>query len=405
VTTAQSVDLYSPDTYAQYMPYDAFAQLRRESPIVWQTEPEGPGYWAVTRYEDIVTVSNDNVLFSSHLGGTNLEDLPPDGLALVRTMMVNMDPPQHTKYRRLVSTGFTPRMIAALEPHVREITRGIVDSVAERGECDFVTDVAARLPLHVIAEMMGVPPEMHQQVFDWSNQLIGFTDPEYHTTPETGQQAAMQMFLYANTLAVERKSKPRTDLISVLINADVEGERLSEAEFDGFFLLLAVAGNETTRNLMSGAMVALMDHPDQRQRLIDDPSLMTTAVEEFLRWVSPLIYFRRTLSRDTEVGGQAMLAGDKIAMYYPSANRDEAIFENPDVFDVSRSPNPHMAFGGGGNHFCLGASLARLEIKCMFEELLARLPDMELAGPVSRLRSNFINGIKHIPVRYTPLKV
>jgi cholest-4-en-3-one 26-monooxygenase len=243
---------------------------------------------------------------------------------------------------------------------------------------------------------------MHQQVFDWSNQLIGFTDPEYHTTPEAGQQAAMQMFLYANTLAVERKATPRNDLISVLINADVEGERLSEAEFDGFFLLLAVAGNETTRNLMSGAMVALMEHPDQRQRLIDDPSLMTTAVEEFLRWVSPLIYFRRTLSRDTELGGQPMRAGDKIAMYYPSANRDEAIFEDANVFDVSRSPNPHMAFGGGGNHFCLGASLARLEIKCMFEELLTRLPDMELAGSVSRLRSNFINGIKHIPVRFTP---
>jgi len=403
--TTQTIDLYSPDTYAESMPYDTFAQLRREAPVYWQREPDGPGYWALMRYEDIVTVSNDNMLFSSYLGGTNLEDAGPEGLAMVRTMMVNMDPPQHTKYRRLVSTGFTPRMIAAMEPHVREITRAIVDDVAGRGACDFVTDIAARLPLHVIAEMMGVPRDMHQQVFDWSNRLVGFSDPEYTTSQEDGQRAAMEMFMYANTLAVDRKANPRDDLVSVLINAEVEGERLTEADFDGFFLLLAVAGNETTRNLMSGAIVALMEHPEQRQRLIDDPSLMPLAVEEFLRWVSPLIYFRRTASRDTEIGGQQIRAGEKVAMYYPSGNRDDAVFERPDEFDVGRTPNPHMAFGGGGNHFCLGASLARLEIRCMFEELLPRLPDMELAGPVSRLRSNFINGIKHIPVRYTPRPV
>jgi len=402
MTTTQMIDLYSPDTYAQSMPYDTFAQLRRESPVYWQNEPGGPGYWALMRYEDIVTVSSDNVLFSSHLGGTNLEDASPEGLAMVRTMMVNMDPPQHTKYRKLVSTGFTPKMIASMEPHVREITRAIVDDVAGRGECDFVTDIAARLPLHVIAEMMGVPQDMHEQVFNWSNRLIGFSDPEYSTSQEDAQQAAMEMFMYANTLAVDRKANPRDDLVSVLINAEVEGERLTEADFDGFFLLLAVAGNETTRNLMSGAILALMEHPEQRQRLIDDPSLMPLAVEEFLRWGSPLIYFRRTASRDTEVGGQKIREGEKVAVYYPSGNRDEAIFENGDQFDITREVNPHMAFGGGGNHFCLGASLARLEIRCMFEELLTRLPDMELAGPVSRLRSNFINGIKHIPVRYTP---
>ncbi|MEX0749773.1 MAG: cytochrome P450 [Dehalococcoidia bacterium] len=384
------------------MPYATFAELRREAPVFWQTEPNGPGYWALTKYEDVVTVSNDNLLFSSYMGGTNLEDASPDGLALVRTMMVNMDPPQHTKYRRLVSTGFTPKMIAALEPHVREITRQIVDDVGGRGACDFVTDIAARLPLHVIAEMMGVPQDMHQQVFDWSNRLIGFDDPEYTNSQEQAQQAAAQMFMYANGLALDRKANPRDDLVSVLINAEVEGERLTEADFDGFFLLLAVAGNETTRNLMSGAIVALMEHPEQRQRLIDDPSLMPLAVEEFLRWVSPLIYFRRTASRDTEIRGQQIRAGEKVAMYYPSANRDEAIFERGDEFDVGRTPNPHLAFGGGGNHFCLGASLARLEIRCMFDELLTRLPDMELAGDVSRLRSNFINGIKHIPVRYTP---
>jgi len=402
VTTTQATDLYNPDTYQRLMPYDAFAALRRHDPVHWQPEPDGPGYWAITRYADIVTVSSDNILFSSHRGGTNIEDSTPETLGLIRTMMVNMDPPQHTKYRRLVSTGFTPKMIRALEPHVRDITREIVDSVASRGECDFVTDIAARLPLHVIAEMMGVPQDMHRQVFDWSNRLIGFTDPEYATSQDDARQAAMELFLYANSLAVDRKANPRDDLVSVLINAEVEGERLTEADFDGFFLLLSVAGNETTRNLMSGAILALMEHPEQRRRLIDDPSLMPLAVEEFLRWVSPIIYFRRAASRDTEIGGQPIREGDKVAMYYPSGNRDEAVFERPDAFDVGRSPNPHIAFGGGGNHFCLGASLARLEIRCMFEELLTRLPDMELAGPVSRLRSNFINGIKHIPVRYTP---
>jgi cholest-4-en-3-one 26-monooxygenase len=402
MTTATSTDLYSPDTYAHSMPHDAFAALRRESPVLWQPEPGGPGYWALMRYEDVVTVSTNADVFSSERGGTNIEDMPPDAMAVIRTILINMDPPKHTKYRRLVSTGFTPKMVSQLEPHVREITKRIVDGIAAKGTCDFVTDVAALLPLGVIAEMLGVPEEDHAKVFDWSNRLIGFDDPEYHTTAEDGRIAATEMFMYAHGLATERKQRPQTDLVSVLMGAEVDGESLSEADFDGFFILLAVAGNETTRNLISGAMLALIEHPEQRARLIADPALMTTAVEEFLRWVSPLIYFRRTLQRDIEVGGQAMRTGEKVAMYYPSANRDESIFEDAHVFDVGRAPNPHMAFGGGGPHFCLGNSLARLEIRCMFEELLSRLPDIELDGPVRRLRSNFINGIKHMPVRFTP---
>ena len=405
MTTRSAIDLYSPDTYAGAMPHEAFAELRRERPVLWQEEPAGPGYWALTKYDDVVTVSSDNVLFSSWRMGTNIEDPDTDGLAVIRTLMIDMDPPMHTKYRRLVSTGFTPKMIAALEPHVRTITRRIVDGVAAKGACDFVTEVAAELPLAVIAEMLGVPDEDHHKVFAWSNRLIGFDDPEYSTTLDDGRNAAMEMFLYANQLAVERKANPRDDLVSALMAADVDGESLKEADFDGFFILLAVAGNETTRNLISGAMLALMQHPEQRARLAADPSLMATAVEEFLRWVSPLIYFRRTASRDTEVRGQRIAEGDKLVMYYPSANRDEDVFPDAGVFDVGRSPNPHMAFGGGGPHFCLGASLARLEIRIMFEELLRRLPDIEPAGPVQRLRSNFINGIKHMPVRYTPAAV
>jgi cholest-4-en-3-one 26-monooxygenase len=402
MTTASLADLYSADTYAERMPHETFARLRQEAPVQWQDEPNGPGYWALMRYEDIVTASSDPSIFSSERGGTNLEDLDEDGMAIIRTILINMDPPKHTKYRKLVATGFTPKMVGQMEPHVRETTRRIIDSVAEKGECDFVTDVAAKLPLAVIAEMIGVPDEDHQKVFDWSNRLIGFDDPEYHTSPEDGRVAATEMFLYANQMALDRKNSPRNDLVSVLMGAEVDGDRLTEADFDGFFILLAVAGNETTRNLMSGAMLALIEHPDQKQRLIEDPTLIHTGVEEFLRWVSPLIYFRRTLQRETEIGGVSMREGDKIGMYYPSGNRDESIFDDAHVFDIGRSPNAHMAFGGGGPHFCLGASLARLEIRCMFEEILARLPDMSLAGPVQRLRSNFINGIKHMPVRFTP---
>jgi cholest-4-en-3-one 26-monooxygenase len=402
MTTLEHVDLFSPDTYADTMPHDYFTRLRRESPIVHVAEPGGPGYWALMKYADVVQVSSDNTLFSSWTGGTNIPDLPPDGLAMVRTIMLNMDPPAHTKYRRLVSTGFTPKQINALEPHVRQITRRIVDAIAKRGECDFVTDVAAELPLAVIAEMLGVPEEDHHRLFDWSNRLIGFDDPEFNTSAEDGQVAATEMFMYGHQLALERRAHPRDDIVSTLMAAEVDGESLTEADFDGFFILLSVAGNETTRNLISGAMLALIEHPEQRQRLIDDLSLMPLAVEEFLRWVSPLIYFRRTATAETAVGGQAIRAGEKVVMYYPSANRDEDVFERATEFDVGRSPNPHMAFGGGGPHFCLGASLARLEIRCMFEELLTRLPDIELSEPVQRLRSNFINGIKHMPVRFTP---
>src|SRR5581483_1578599 len=214
--------------------------------------------------------------------------------------------------------------------------------------------------------------------------------PEFQTSPEDGRVAATEMFVYANGLAVERKAHPRGDIISVLMQADVDGERLTEADFDGFFILLSVAGNETTRNLISGGMLALLEHPDQKARILADPALLPTAVEEMLRWVTPVMYFRRTLTGDAVVGPRQLKAGDKICIYYPSGNRDEAVFDQPDVFDVGRSPNPHMAFGGGGPHFCLGASLARLEIRCMFEELLSRMPDLELAGPVQRLRSNFI---------------
>jgi cytochrome P450 len=394
-------DLLDPDAYVvRGVPHDTFRFLRTEAPVYFHPEPRGGrGYWALTRYEDIVTISKDPGRFSS-ARGTNIEDYPPEDLARVQIMMLNMDPPQHQKFRKLASQGFTPRVVSALEPRIRDIANDIIDRIAAKGRCDFVTKVAAELPLQVIAELLGIPMEDRHKVFEWTNRLVGFDDPEYQTSFEDGKIAAMQMWMYANDLALRRKGTTGTDLVTVLMNGVVDGERLTEIEFDSFFLLLAVAGNETTRNLISGGMLALIEHPEQRARLLQSPELLPTAVEEMLRWVTPVMYFRRTVTRDTEIRGQKLCAGDKLAMYYHSANRDETVFADPDRFDVGRTPNEHLAFGIG-EHFCLGASLARLEIRVMFQELLRRLPDIELDGAVRRLRSNFLNGYKEIPVRFT----
>jgi cholest-4-en-3-one 26-monooxygenase len=392
------IDLSDPDTFVEGMPLAAFQRLRTEAPVYWQPEKVGRGFWCITRYEDLMAVSKDPLTFSSARGGTNIFELNEEELSMIRLLMLNMDPPKHNKFRRLVSTGFTARMVTQLEPHVREICRTLVDRVVDRPSFDFVTEIAAELPLLVIAELLGVPAEDRHKVFEWSNSLVGFDDPEYHTSMETGKIASAQMWAYANQLALERKEHPLGDLVSVLMEAEVDGDRLTEMEFDSFFLLLAVAGNETTRNLISGGMRALIEHPEERARVLADPSLLPSAIEEMLRWVSPLIHFRRTATRDVEMHGTTIREGDKVVIYYPSANNDERVFVNPQTFDVSRRPNDHLAFGIG-EHFCLGANLARLEIRLIFEEMLERLPDLELAGPVRRLRSNFLNGIKAMPVR------
>jgi cholest-4-en-3-one 26-monooxygenase len=395
------VDLCNLDVFVTGVPHDAFTQLRAEAPVFRHREPNGPGFWAVTKYEDVVKVSKNPATFSS-ARGTNIFALTPEELRHVQLLMLNMDPPMHSKFRRLVNQGFTPHMVARLEPHIRDLTRGIVDAVAAKGECDFVAEVAAELPLQVIAEFLGIPHEDRGKVFDWSNRLIGFDDPEFQTSLDDGKLAAAEMYMYANQLALARKGAVRDDLVSVLMRAEIDGERLTEMEFDTFFLLLAVAGNETTRNLISGGMLALIEHPEQRDRLLADLTQLPTAVEEMLRWVSPVMHFRRTATRDTELRGQPIAKADKVVIFYPSANRDEDVFPDAQHFDVGRTPNEHLAFGIG-EHFCLGANLARLEIRIMFEELLRRLPDIQLAGPVSRLRSNFINGIKRMPVQFTPV--
>jgi cytochrome P450 len=402
--TLADVDLVTPDVYLKGVPHDMYSVLRREAPVYRHWEPEGPGFWVLTKYDDVVAVSMDQNMFSSWRGGTNIGDMPEEALNMIRMLMLNMDPPQHTKYRRLVSKGFTPKIVRDLEDHIRRLTTSILDEVIERGECDFVTDIAAELPLQVILEMMGVPNEDRHLIFDLSNRLIGADDQEYSSAPEEARMAGMEMFMYAQVMGADRRACPQEDVVSTLVHAEIEGERLSEPEFNAFFLLLSVAGNETTRNLISGGMLALFENPDQFEKLKSDPSLMFTAVEEMLRWVTPVMYFRRTAQRETEIRGVKIAEGDKVCMYYGSANRDEEYFPDGDVFDITRNPNPHVAFGPGGAHFCLGANLARLEIKVMFEEIIKRMPDIELAGEPQRLRSNFIAGIKHMPVRFTPGK-
>ncbi|HEY2428677.1 MAG TPA: cytochrome P450 [Acidimicrobiales bacterium] len=391
-------DLNNLDLFVPGVPHDVFTELRRRPPY-WQDEPGGPGYWNFTRYEDVVLVNKDNVTFSSHRRTALLNEMPEEQLEQQRMMMLNMDPPMHTRYRLLVNKGFTPRMVALLEENARRLTGRIIDGAIEKGRFDFVTDVAAELPLQVIADLMGVPQEDRHKVFDWSNRMIGSEDPEYQGAPEEAHLASMELFAYCHALTEEKKADPSEDLMSVLTRVEVDGERLSELEIDLFFMLLAVAGNETTRNLMAHGMLALLDNRDQYKELVADPSLVASATEEMLRWGSPVMCFRRTVAKDTDINGFPVKEGDKVVIWYISANRDESVFSDPFRFDIHRTPNPHVAFGGGGPHFCLGANLARLEIRVMFEEVMRRLPDLQADGPVQRLRSNFINVIKHLPVR------
>jgi len=409
----QAVDLFDSATFERGVPHDYFAWLREHEPVHWQApsalrpdvaivlETEQRGYWAVSRYRDIVEISLDQERFSSERGTVLNNDLTEERMAQLRLWMINQDAPRHTKLRKLINKGFTKRVVERMDLHIRELSAGIVDRVAAKGECDFVTEVASELPLLVIAELMGCPAEDRDKLFAWSNQMIGFEDPDFAN--ETGATDAMgEMFEYAGHLAKLRRDDPRDDLTSVLLDAEVDGEELDELAFNMFFMLLILAGNETTRNAISGGMVALSEHPDQRAKLAADLSLLPSATEEILRYVSPVISMRRTVTRDTEIGGQKIAENEKVVMFYPSANRDPEIFDRPEVFDIQRDPNVHLAFGWGP-HFCLGANLARAEIRTIFAELLTRLPDIEVSGPVSRLRSGTVNSIKSMPVRFSPV--
>lgn len=398
------IDVYNLDQYAESgVPHDQLKKLRQEAPVFRHDDPQLPeGYWALTRHADVVFVSRNPELFSSYEKTAMLDEYAQEQIDQQRMFMLNQDPPEHTRTRQLVNRGFTPRMIARLEERIQQTCDDIVEQAVAKGEGDFVTLCAAELPLIVIAELMGVPLEDRHKVFDWSNRMVGGMDPEYGVTEEQRFNAAQEMWAYANELAKTKRAQLQDDIVSKLISPDEAGNVLSELEFDLFFMLLAVAGNETTRNAISGGMYAFTQHPDQWDRLKADPSLIPTAADEIVRWVSPVNLFRRTPTQDVEIGGVQIKRGEKVVIYYSSANRDELVFDHPDVFDIAREPNPHVGFGGGGPHFCLGRHLAKLEIECLFRSLITQCERVELVAEPRRLRSNFINGIKEMTVRFVP---
>ena len=395
------VDLTDPDSFVGGVPHDSFRRLRAEAPVCWHPERRGPGFWVVSKWTDVRAVSLDQATFSSWKGGIMIREMSTEQVDAQREMLTSMQPGRHGKHRRLVSGTFAAKVIRALEPRLRALVTGLIDDVGPRGGCDFVTDVACELPVVAICELLGVPVEDRGKILEWSNAMVGLDDPEYSDDTNRGPLAAMQLAMYAQELSETRRADPRDDIVSELLRAEVDGERISQAEFNAFVLLLAVAGNETTRNLISGGVALLSEHPQERARLLADPGLIPTAVDEMLRYHPPVLHFRRTAMRDVELRGARIREGDKVSIWYVSANRDEEVFADPDRFDVGRTPNDHLSFGFGP-HFCLGASLAHLEARVMFEELLRRLPDVTVAGPIDRLRANHINGIKHLPVRFTP---
>jgi cytochrome P450 len=385
----------------------AFAALRACDPVPFMAEPvlpgrtPGPGYWALTRYPDVVAASRNPEVFISG-EGIGILDRTPELAEAFGPSIIEMDDPRHARLRRIVARGFTRRRVQDLLDTVRRTATAIVDDVLDAGRCDAVTDIAARLPLAVICELMGVPASEYKFVFDRTNILLGSSDPEYippGEEPRTAfMRAGLELSALMEDLGAHRRKHPVDDLTSVLVNAEVGGEALTPRELVGFFNLLVVAGNETTRNAISWGIQLLTEHPEQRAAWLADLDGVTpTAVDEIVRWSSPVIYMRRTLAVDATLGGQPMAAGDKVAMFYWAANRDPAHFADPEAFDVRRSPNPHIGFGAPGPHFCLGAHLARQEISEMFRELLTRVPNIHGVAPPQRLRSMFINGIKHLP--------
>jgi len=400
--TLTDIDLLE-DTWAKGVPDEQFRRLRAEAPVYWHEHPEAEGFWAVTRYEDVKAISRDWRTYSTELGSTFIRDFDEAAMELVRMTLLNMDPPKHTRYRKLVSAGFTPRMIRGLFEGIEDATREIVDRVADAdGEVDFVESVAVPLPLQIICDMIGVPAEDRTKVFDWSNRLVGGQDPDFSPSEDDQMTAQTEIYAYCDAIAADRRARPRDDIMSTLVHAEVDGDRLGDQELNLFFVLLCVAGNETTRNLISHAMMALIEHPDARRELvanIDDDDLWNTATEEFLRWNGSIHNFRRTATQPTRIRDTDIAEGDKVVIYYHSANRDPSVFTDPDTFDIHRSPNDHVSFGGGGTHFCLGANLARLEIRTMLRELLRRFPEAEYNGTPKRFRSDFVNGIKELPVK------
>jgi cholest-4-en-3-one 26-monooxygenase len=398
-------DFTDPDLYASRVPTEEFAELRRAAPVWWNAQRRGSagfddeGYWAVTRHADILEVSRRSDLYSSFENTALIryqEGITRDAIEVQRVILLNMDPPEQTKVRGIVSRGFTPKAVRGMADNLRERAGRIVATALAEGTGDFVTDVACELPLQAIAELIGIPQDDRQKIFEWSNQMVGGDDPEYETA---GIEAAMQLLAYAMEMAEDRATNPRDDIITKLVNAEIDGEQLSSDEFGYFVLMLAVAGNETTRNAISHGMQAFFDHPDQWE-LFKRERPETTA-DEIIRWGTPVTVFQRTALADALLGGQQIKQGQRLGLFYRSANFDEAAFDHPERFDILRDPNPHVGLGGFGAHYCLGASLAKLEIGLIFNAIADAMPDIRPAGQPERLRSGWLNGIKHLPVSYT----
>jgi cholest-4-en-3-one 26-monooxygenase len=397
------IDLTDPELYAHRVPTEEFAELRRSAPVWWNEQRTGSkgfgdnGFWAVTRHADVMEVSKNDKLFSSweNTAIVRFEDnIDRDAIDMQRIIMLNTDPPHHTDMRRIVSRGFTPRAIGNLRHALTERARTIVMTAMEEGTGDFVTDIACELPLQAIAELIGVPQEDRKKLFHWSNQMIGYDDPEF---AEAGAMAAMELIAYSMEMAEDRKASPRDDIISKLVTAQ-EGEALNSDEFGYFVIMLAVAGNETTRNAITHGMIAFMEHPDQWE--LFKQTRPETMPDEVIRWATPVTVFQRTATADTVLGGAEIKQSQRVGMFYRSANFDETVFDQPEKFDITRSPNPHLGLGGMGVHYCLGASLAKLEIELIFNAIADAMPDIHSAGKPERLSSGWINGIKKCPVAY-----
>ena len=395
-------DIYDPDLYVDGPIHEIFAELRRTEPVYWQDMPAEPGYWAVLKHADVAHVARHPRLFSAEEQGVILENIPPEQLERSRNMLLMMDPPRHTAYRKPLADSFKARVIGRMEDRVRAICRSILEEAAERGDVEFCHEVAGLLPSQVVGELVGIPEEDWPRIRRWAEQSTSSQDPDL-AAPDSysagGSDGIVDMAMYAIEFAARRRAEPpREDLASLILAGNFGDGPMSDLEFGSFFVQLVTAGNDTTRTMLSSGLLALLRHPDQMEELRRDGSLLPGAVEEILRWANPLHYFRRTATADAEIRGIPIRAGDKVAMCYTSANRDEDVFSDPQRFDIHRQPNPHLSFGIA-SHFCLGVHLARLEGRVFFEEVLATFPTIELTGAPRRIRSNLNNGLKTLPVR------